>query len=301
MTHDSITTPAVGDSTGRFPFTELRVPTPKGDLYVRDYQGDGPAFVLMHGFPDNLRIYDLLAPPLVEAGRRTVTFDFLGFGQSGKASDGSYSFHQQLDDLKAVVNHLGLDKIIPVAHDAAGPAALNFSIDHPEKTASLVVLNAVFADSAVATLPELVAFFATPALRKLALKALQAPEQFQWIAGFQGEQFRNSLSEQYWERYDSFLRPIINANFTQQGAGLAFAQMTSQLLAEQKRNTARIPLLKTLDIPVKLIWGQSDPYLNVDFAKEFQSYFRQATLTLVPGGHWPQIDDPLLVAKAMLS
>ncbi|MBV9941386.1 MAG: hypothetical protein JO262_04580 [Solirubrobacterales bacterium] len=45
-------------------------------LYVRDYPGRGPAFVLMHGFPDNLHLYDRLVPLL--RGRRTITFDFLG-------------------------------------------------------------------------------------------------------------------------------------------------------------------------------------------------------------------------------
>ena len=35
-------------------FTEHRVPRDHGSVYVRDYAGAGPAFVLMHGFPDNL-------------------------------------------------------------------------------------------------------------------------------------------------------------------------------------------------------------------------------------------------------
>jgi haloalkane dehalogenase len=35
--------------------------------------------VLMHGFPDNLHIYDELIPHLVAAGRWVVTFRFPGF------------------------------------------------------------------------------------------------------------------------------------------------------------------------------------------------------------------------------
>ena len=56
----------------------------------------------MHGFPDNLHIYDDLVPHLVAAGRRVVTFDFLGFGASDKPGTG-YSFAQQMGDLEAVV------------------------------------------------------------------------------------------------------------------------------------------------------------------------------------------------------
>jgi haloalkane dehalogenase len=56
------------------------IPREHGRVAVCDYAGVGPAFVLMHGFPDNQSIYDDPVPHLAAAGRRVVTFDFLGFG-----------------------------------------------------------------------------------------------------------------------------------------------------------------------------------------------------------------------------
>ena len=76
----------------------------QGRIFVRDYPGTGPAFVLMHGFPDDGRIYDDLIPELVQGGRRVVVFDFLGFGRSDKRADIKYSFALQLEDLEAVVD-----------------------------------------------------------------------------------------------------------------------------------------------------------------------------------------------------
>jgi pimeloyl-ACP methyl ester carboxylesterase len=111
-------------------FIEHYVPREQGRVYVREYAGTDPAFVLMHGFPDNLHIYDQLILHLVAAGRRVVTFDFLGFGASDKPAGANYSFKQQQNDLEAVVEALHLDKIVPVGHDAGGPAAINFAIDH---------------------------------------------------------------------------------------------------------------------------------------------------------------------------
>jgi pimeloyl-ACP methyl ester carboxylesterase len=77
---------AMADNTtdGKPPFSEHRVPRGQGSIYARDYKGAGPAFVLMHGFPDNLHIYDDLVPYLVAGRRRVVAFDFLGFGASEK-------------------------------------------------------------------------------------------------------------------------------------------------------------------------------------------------------------------------
>src|SRR5712672_2388575 len=93
------------------PFIEHRVDRGQSKVYARDYGGAGPAFVLMHGFPDNLRIYDDLIPYLTAAGRRVVAFDFLGFGASDKPTGTSYSFEQQLGDLSAVIQALGLGKV----------------------------------------------------------------------------------------------------------------------------------------------------------------------------------------------
>src|SRR5271154_3434307 len=126
-------------------FIEHHIPREPGRVYAREYAGTDPAFVLMHGFPDNLQIYDQLIPHLVAAGRRVVTFDFLGFGASDKPAGAKYSFKQQQNDLEAVVEALHLDKIVPVGHDAGGPAAINFALDHPDRVTALCMLNSFYA------------------------------------------------------------------------------------------------------------------------------------------------------------
>src|SRR5262247_2498431 len=52
-------------------------------IYVRDHPGSEPPIILMHGFPDNVHLYDRLSPYLSPA-RRVVLFDFLGWGSSDK-------------------------------------------------------------------------------------------------------------------------------------------------------------------------------------------------------------------------
>lgn len=283
-------------------FTEHQVPSEQGRLHARDYPGVDPAFVLMHGFPDNSHIYDDLVPFLVASGRRVVTFDFLGFGASEKPAGAIYSFAQQLGDLKAVVDHLGLERIVPVAHDASGAAAINFAIDHPERTESLVILNAAFAHAPTVKWPELIELFATRNLQALSGAIAQDPKMFAWIVNFQRERFKASLGDQHKSRYDSFLGPLIDHNFSSRpGAGPAFVQMTAQFFDELGRNTARIPQMEALDIPAKVIWGANDPYLNVGVAEDFRSHLKHASLRLIAAGHWLQIDEPELVTSEMLS
>jgi pimeloyl-ACP methyl ester carboxylesterase len=67
-------------------------------IYVRDYPGEEPPLVLMHGFPDNLHLYDRLVPYL-SPPRRVITFEFLGWGASDKPAGYPYTTTNQVGDL----------------------------------------------------------------------------------------------------------------------------------------------------------------------------------------------------------
>ncbi len=299
MAHDSKKSETQG---GTASFTEHYVPRAQGRIYACDYSGVGPAFVLMHGFPDNLHIYDDLIPYLVGAGRRVVAFDFLGFGASDKIAGATYSFKQQLGDLEAVVEALGLGKVVPVGHDAAGSAAINFAIEHTDRVASLCILNTFYGAAPGIRLPELVELFATPSLKAFASAMAQSPEQFAWLLQFQQKIFRDALAEHQKARFTTFLAPIINGSFLREpSSGPAFAQLAAQVLEQVAQNTGRLPALEALDLPVKLIWGQNDPYLDVNVVKDFRSHLKHSSLLVIPAGHWLQIDEPEQVAREMLS
>src|SRR3954471_23840149 len=173
-------------------FVEYRMSGGEGKGYGRDHAGSGPAFVLMHGFPDNLHIWDDLIPFLVASGRRVVTFDFLGFGASDKPAGAIYSFKQQLGDLEAVVGRLGLGKIVPVAHDSSGMATLNYVLAHPGGVDSAIMLNSAYSEDSTVLWPEMITLFATRSMQALAIAIAQSPEQFGWLLRWQQKKFMDS-------------------------------------------------------------------------------------------------------------
>src|SRR5207244_12859438 len=109
-------------------------------LYAREYPGEEPAIVLMHGFPDTMHLYDRLLPWL-SPSRRVVTFDFLGWGASDKPAGYPYTATNQVGDLDAVIEQLKLEQVVLVAHDASGPPAIDWALAHADRVASLVLLN----------------------------------------------------------------------------------------------------------------------------------------------------------------
>ena len=235
-------------------FTERRVQRDRGSLYVRDFPGSGRAFVLLHGFPDNSHIYDDLIPHLASADRRIISIDFLGFGASDKPDGTHYSFEQQLGDLEAVVEALGLEKIVPVGHDAGGPTAVNFALQHPERTAAVCLMNAFYGDAPGLRVPEFIELFANKGLKSLTRHLLATPQQFAWLLAFQRDQMQAGLTEAQKAHYNEFLGPVIDNNFRQRpSAGPAFAQMTYQFSDEVAANTARLVDFRRSDVPLLLI------------------------------------------------
>jgi haloalkane dehalogenase len=282
-------------------FTEHYIARGEGRVYARDYDGTGAAFVLMHGFPDNLRIYDDLIPYLTASGRRVVAFDFQGFGASDKPAGASYSFAQQLGDLSAVVQALGLGKVVLVAHDSSGIAAINFAVEHPYKVASLCILNSAYDNSPLNVWPEMIVLFADPALKALAFAMAQSPAQFGWLVDWQRQKFEELMPADQKPHFEQFMGPLIADNFTVPGSGPAFMQMASQFYEELKRNSTRLPLVEALDVPVKVIWAEFDPYLGIAMGKERAAHFKNGSFHPVPAGHWLQSDMPEQVAALMLS
>ncbi len=175
------------DNANMFPYAEHMVPRGDGHLYVREYAGTGPTFVLMHGFPDNLHTYDRLIPLL--SGKHVITFDFLGWGGSEKPANYAYTSKNQEEELNAIVEFLHIEQIIPVAHDASGPVAINWSLDHPERVSSLVLLNTYYGDAPTLRFPEFISLFADPTYASLAEAIAQDPNIILWLLNWQGSHF----------------------------------------------------------------------------------------------------------------
>jgi haloalkane dehalogenase len=92
-------------------YRELFVSRNRHRIYVREHSGEGPAIVVMHGFPDNLHLYDRLVPHL-SPPRRVIAFDFLGWGASDKPSGYPYTASNQVGDLDAVITQLRLKQVL---------------------------------------------------------------------------------------------------------------------------------------------------------------------------------------------
>ena len=113
------------------------------DIHAR-VGGQGPAVLLLHGFPQNLFEWARVAPLLAEH-YSVVCTDLRGYGKSGKpaAEGNAYSFRAMARDQVAVMNALGFDRFHVVGHDRGARTAHRLALDHPKAVLSLSLLDIV--------------------------------------------------------------------------------------------------------------------------------------------------------------
>jgi haloalkane dehalogenase len=122
-----------------YPFASHFLSLDAGRMHTID-EGSGPPIVLVHGTPDWSFGYRHLVKGL-SSDFRCVAPDNLGFGLSDKPRDYEYRIEQQADNLRRLIEHLGLRDLTLVLHDFGGPIGLPYAIEHPENVRRLVLMN----------------------------------------------------------------------------------------------------------------------------------------------------------------
>jgi pimeloyl-ACP methyl ester carboxylesterase len=266
-------------------------------IHVREHPGAGPTIVLMHGYPDNHHLYDRLVPYLRD--RHVVVFDFLGWGESDKPAGYDYTFENQKGDLDAVINGLGLDRVVLVVHDASGPAGINWAVEHPQQVAGIVALNTFYSlrPDSPPNPPEAIRLFSDPNFQRLTDHFAKSPREFRWLYDFQvGGFIRNA------EVRKKFV-PLLYRQFETKPSTLeAFLRLNADLTSAVLANTEREPQLASLTAPVRIAFGELDPYLSPAQGRSLASLFPNSEALTVAGvGHFPQLDAPGEVANVILT
>ena len=97
--------------------------------------------VLVHGFTGSRDDWRERLPELVVEGR-TIAIDQRGHGGSTNTGDqDTYTLEQLVLDLEAFDHALGLGPMDLLGHSLGGMVALRFALRHPERVASLILMD----------------------------------------------------------------------------------------------------------------------------------------------------------------
>ncbi len=270
-----------------------------GSLYVLDHPGEEPAIVLMHGFPDDHRVYDKLVPLL--SPRRVVTFDWLGYGRSDRTDKSNSTSNDHGSELEAVLEGLDITRALLVGHDASGPDAVAFAVAHPERVAHLVLLNTIFGHQPSLKLPEMIRLLADPAFTALADAMISDDAQRLWLLQHTAAQWGMDALDPEGIAVQSIL-PQFFGDADQSDAIVAIRAWTAELFSalDEQDDLIDSKALRNLVVPVSIIFGEKDRYLTPTLGAEIAGLFENPSVHVIPdAAHWPQHDQPEVIAALL--
>lgn len=104
--------------------------------------GEGPPVVLLHGLSATRRNVVQGSRALVKRGYRLISYDARGHGASQPAP--SYEYRDLVDDLRAVLEDLELDRVALVGSSMGAATAMAFALEHPERVPALVQITPAY-------------------------------------------------------------------------------------------------------------------------------------------------------------
>ncbi len=131
---DHVPEPPAGLPEGRV----VHVPG-RGEFFVRDTGGNGPAVLLLHGwmFASDMNWAPVFGP-LRREGLRVLAMDHRGHGRGLRTRE-PFSLQACAGDAAALVEHLGCGPVTAVGYSMGGPVAQLMAHEHPSTVAGLVL------------------------------------------------------------------------------------------------------------------------------------------------------------------
>jgi pimeloyl-ACP methyl ester carboxylesterase len=103
--------------------------------------GRGEDLVMIHGLFSNLAFWYLSVVPALAADFRVTVYDLRGHGYSEMPPTG-YTTAELAIDLRALLDHLRIERAHVVGHSYGGAVALQHAMKYPERTTTLTLADA---------------------------------------------------------------------------------------------------------------------------------------------------------------
>ena len=222
-------------------------------------EGKGEPLVLLHGWKNDLEIWQPIVPFL--SNYRIVRLDLPGFGKSDLPPR-AWNVSDYAEFLNKFLEKLNVSEIILVGHSFGGRIAIKFSVLYQKKAAKLILV-----DSGGIRLKSFRKFFAF-ILAKLG--------KVFWLLPFIGEK-RDEIREK-------FYKALKAKDYLEKSQILreTFLKVIKEDLREESQQ---------IKIPTLIIWGEKDFITLPKEGKILNRFIRNSRLEIIKDAtHWPFLE-----------
>lgn len=245
--------------------------------------------LLLHGFGNEAHVWDDFAP-LVAPHYRVLAMDHRGHGDSDRDAEGRYGYDSLVADVEAVIDQLGIERLVVVGHSMGGRTAIRFAARHAERMAGLVIVDAG---------PDL----DWRGVLKIRDDAARAPDSFASVREFEAQLARalpmappevisrlarHALRERPDGRFEHKLDPFFRRGISQQAAPEEMAK------ASQGESVELWDALAKVSCPTLLVRGAASDVLSPETADRMvDEVLPEGTLVVVAqAAHAVMVENP---------
>lgn len=241
------------------------------DLFYEEI-GQGMPVLLVHGYPLDHTIWISVAEGLKDEARFIMP-DLRGFGESPETND-VYTMRLLAEDLRALIDRLGLERVILVGHSMGGYAALAFAHAYPSYLSGLgLVATQADADS--------------PERRQARLVTAREVKRrgVAYVArGMQEKLTHDAVIQK--QLYEIMLK-----NRT--------ASVINSLKGMAERPDAN-PWLAAIKVPAVVLAGAQDQLIQMQRSRTMAQMLSKGWLVEIPdAGHMPMLESPDMVIESL--
>ncbi len=228
-------------------------------------EGLGRPLIFLHGLPTSSHVWRNITPALTY-GNTIYSLDLMGFGQSEKPQNVSYSIETYVTQLTKFLENFHLENPILVGHDLGGVIATLYTIRNPGKVRKLVMMNApLYPESS----PFHISLLRTKLVGEFFTGDWFLKRILQNSVGTPGV-MNDTLIE-------SYVKPYID----DPGARTALLKCVREFDLRPTLEKEITPGLGKIQTPTLILWGADDPYVPLAYSKKLKDDVPQAELQVI--------------------
>lgn len=248
-------------------------------LHICDSEEGAQSIVLLHGYLENMLVWDDFAALLYKHAR-IITIDLPGHGIS-EVKGPCHTMEYLADTVAAALHKVGVERACVVGHSMGGYVALALAERHPALLSGLVLLSSTpYADSEAKR---------ENREREIGLVKAGKKELLSHTAPAAG------FAEQNRHRLQPFIDDMAQSVLLTEDEGIV------ALLRGMMERKDQNDMLRGLSLPQLFILGRKDGYIPLDVAERMVAAHPQAQVAwLDNAGHMGFVEEPERCAAALL-
>jgi pimeloyl-ACP methyl ester carboxylesterase len=255
--------------------------------------GDGPAVVHLHGTNTSSLSHLMLLDGTPNLRSHLVDRPGCGLSDPDTFSPGHFREYAE-EFVGDVLDVLDLDAAVLVGASGGGIWATWFALSHPERVRGLVMLGSV-PTLPGGRVPVPLQLATTPLLGDLMARVVKPGRRtLQRLLASVGE-------GETIVRHPELLDSLVAGACDPVASRANLAELRALIARGRFRPEARLRPddLRRLAVPTLMIWGDHDPVVPLEHAREAAAMIPDARLEVLPAGHAPQLGQPDRVAALL--